>query len=100
MANIDCFAKDIVEKYSLDQYFDHIFLSCDTGMLKTDKAFFPMIIEKLGMAADDLVMVGDSMESDIRSAQTAGIKCVLVDRNNRMSYENRISNLSGLKDYL
>jgi HAD superfamily hydrolase (TIGR01493 family) len=100
VANIDCFSKDIIEKYSLGQYFDHIFLSCDTGFLKTDPRLFEMVLEKSGLDKKDALMVGDSMESDIKSAEEAGITAVLVDRNNRMAYGRRISNLIGIKDYL
>ena len=45
-------------------------------------------------------MVGDSMESDIKSAEQAGIDAILVDRNNRMTYDRKVPNLLGLKDYI
>jgi FMN phosphatase YigB (HAD superfamily) len=100
VANIDCFGKDIIEKYSLDKYFDQVFLSCDTGLLKTDPELFEMVIEKSGFDKKDLIMVGDSMESDIKSAEQAGIDAILVDRNNRMTYDKKVPNLLGLKDYI
>jgi HAD superfamily hydrolase (TIGR01493 family) len=100
VSNIDCFSKDIIEKYSLQNYFDQIFLSCDTGFLKTNPKLFELVLEKSGLEKQDVVMVGDSMESDIRSAEEAGISAILVDRNNRMIYSNKISGLHGIKDYL
>jgi len=100
VANIDCFSKDIIEKYALDKYFDHIFLSCDTGLLKNDAKLFPQVLEKLGIEPTEALMIGDSMESDIKSAQAAGINAILVDRNNRMSFDNRVSNLISIKDYI
>jgi len=100
IANIDCFSKDVLEKYALNEYFDEIFLSCDVGMLKTDKGYFEMILKKMGVDKEDAIVVGDSTESDIKSSQAAGINAVLVDRNNRMMYENKIANLKELKKHL
>jgi FMN phosphatase YigB (HAD superfamily) len=99
IANIDCFTKEVIDKYALAQYFDEIFLSCDTGMLKTDKDFFDVVLKKLDMDKEDVLVVGDSIESDIRSADTYGVPCILIDRNNRMEFDNKISTLLGVRDY-
>jgi len=100
VANIDCFSKDIIEKFSLENYFDRIYLSCDTGMLKTDPKFFITILNDMKLEKEDVLMVGDSTESDIKSASSVGINAMLVDRNNRMDYDNKVSGLIGVKDYL
>lgn len=96
-ANIDCFSKDIIEKYALQEYFDAMYLSCDTGMLKTDKGFFEKILSDLNVEKQDVIVIGDSVESDMKSAESSGINSVLVDRNNRMNYDPKILNLKEIK---
>ncbi len=101
VANIDCFTKDIIEKFKLNEYFDLIELSCDTGKLKSDKDFFLTPLKKLKIKPEDALVVGDSMQSDIDGAKVAGIPSVLIDRNDtRQEYPERILTLKELDKYL
>lgn len=97
VANIDCFSKDIIEKFKLNDYFDEISLSCDTGMLKTDPEFFLTPLKKLNIDPSEALMVGDSMESDIAGAKSAGIKAILIDRRNSREYPDKIISLNELE---
>jgi HAD superfamily hydrolase (TIGR01458 family) len=45
---------------------------------KPATAFYEAAVEKLGLAAHEVVMVGDDVETDIAGAQAAGLKTVLV----------------------
>jgi HAD superfamily hydrolase (TIGR01458 family) len=45
---------------------------------KPAAAFYQAAIEKLGLIANEVVMVGDDIETDIGGAQTAGMKGALV----------------------
>jgi len=99
-ANIDCFTKEIIQKYDLEKYFDKIFVSCDMGYVKNNPEFFRMILQDLGIKPEEAIVVGDSVESDMKAAQAAGMKSILVDRNNRMDYPDKISSLNELKELL
>ncbi len=73
ISNTDCFGiEPVVEKYQLTQYFDGIVLSYKEGKLKTDKALFEKALQEAGVSPDEAVMVGDSLESDMKSAEQAG----------------------------
>ncbi|MGV8171351.1 MAG: HAD family hydrolase [Candidatus Woesearchaeota archaeon] len=100
VANIDCFSREMVEKHKLGEYFNEMVLSCDAGMLKSDKGFYNTILNKLGLDTDDVVIVGDSIESDMETARNAGIKGILLDRNDRREYSNKILSLNDLENYL
>jgi len=100
VANIDCFSKDVIDKFQLEKYFDLIMLSCDTGLLKNDRKFFSMVLDKLGVNPEDALMVGDSLESDLDTARASGIRGVLVDRHNKREYDPKILTLSELKKQL
>ena len=100
VANIDCFTKDVITKFDLQKYFSHIYLSYDLGMLKTNPEFYKNILKDLELKNDDVIMVGDSLESDMRPASHAGIRTILIDRNGRQEYSEKISTLSELKNIL
>jgi HAD superfamily hydrolase (TIGR01458 family) len=45
---------------------------------KPAKPFFQAAVEKLGLSAGQVVMIGDDIETDVGGAQTAGLKGALV----------------------
>ena len=49
-----------------------------TIMGKPEAAFFEIALADLGLSRDDVVMIGDDIESDVGGAQRAGIRGVLV----------------------
>lgn len=100
VANIDCFTKDMITKFNLQEYFNHIYLSCDVGMLKTNPEFFKNIMKDLEIDPEDAVMIGDSIDSDMIPASKAHIRTILLDRMNRQDYPEKIHSLSDLKEIL
>ena len=100
LANIDSFSKDIIDRYSLREYFDIVILSCDTGLLKNDKEFYNKVVDTYDLKPEDVMLVGDSMDSDMMIARDIGIKGILVDRKNRREYDPKILLLTDLKKYL
>lgn len=59
----------------LDQIFDHIFISDEIGIDKPNIAFFDAVWQKIGIyAPDEVLIVGDSLTSDIRGGNNAGIR--------------------------
>jgi HAD superfamily hydrolase (TIGR01458 family) len=45
---------------------------------KPSAEFFRLALEELGLAADEVVMIGDDAESDASGARTAGLRSILV----------------------
>lgn len=101
ISNTDCFSlRDVMQKYDLEKHFDSVVLSCEVGMLKSNPKMFRKILDELGLKEDEVVMVGDSMESDIKGAENAGIRPILIDRRNVREFRDKIGSLSELKDLL
>ena len=101
VSNTDCFSvNEIIDKYDFRKFFNVIHLSYETGLLKTDREMFRNVLKKMRVKKDEAVMVGDSMESDIIGAESAGLKAVLVDRKDRREYPNKAGSLEELKDML
>ncbi len=99
-ANIDCFTKEVVEKFNLQNYADSIVLSCYTGFTKSDDEFFMTPLELLGVDKKDAILVGDSLESDITAAARIGIASVLIDRQGRREFDRKIASLVEVKKFL
>ncbi|MFH1276656.1 MAG: HAD family hydrolase [Candidatus Woesearchaeota archaeon] len=98
VANTNKFSLEkVLDKFKLAPYFEKSFLSYQMGLLKTDKDFFPNIIKELNLNIDECVMVGDSIQSDMIAAQTAGLKAILVDRKDKREFDTKINNLKELE---
>jgi len=91
----------VIEKFELGKYFDAVLLSWETGYLKTDKEMYAEAMKKLKIRKkDNVLMVGDSIPTDIEGAKNAGIKAVLVDRKDSRDFPDKIKDLTELKDIL
>ena len=101
LSNTDCFSiEDIIEKYDMKKYFDIIILSYEVNMLKSNPRIFQKVVDELGMTKEDVVMVGDSIESDIIGAKKAGVDAILVDRTETRDFKPKIKSLKELKEFL
>jgi HAD superfamily hydrolase (TIGR01509 family) len=60
------------------RYVDEFVLSFEVGAVKPDQKIFTTAVERLGVAARDTVMVGDSEEAD-GGARAVGCAFILVD---------------------
>jgi len=97
IANTDEFSvNNVLQKFNLVEFFDLVCLSYNEGILKNDISFYKNIISKLNVDFNDCLVVGDSIESDIKIAQREGIDAVLIDRRNRRDFEKKIIDLTGL----
>lgn len=100
ISNTDCFVHPILKKYSLEELFDVVKLSCDSKLLKPDKKLFEAVCEELGVKKDEAVMVGDSLRVDIMGAKNAGLKYVLIDRKCKSDFSPKIKSLKELEKAL
>ncbi|MCL2421055.1 MAG: YjjG family noncanonical pyrimidine nucleotidase [Defluviitaleaceae bacterium] len=62
-----------VGKYISD---NHIMVSEEAGAQKPDPFIFNLLLKKIGMAPQDVVMIGDKLQLDIKGAQNAGIRSI------------------------
>jgi len=63
--------------------------SFDAGVIKPDRAFYAGLTARLGCAAGELLMVGDTWRDDIVGAVEAGSRARWVDREGRASHSRR-----------
>ena len=97
ISNTDQFSvNQVIDKYDLKELFDEIVLSCDVGMLKSDPKMFKTALKRLGVKEEEVIMVGDSIESDVKGAKNAGIRPFLLDRKDRRDHQDKIVALDDL----
>ncbi|OZU87155.1 haloacid dehalogenase [Virgibacillus indicus] len=66
-------------------YFEHIVVSGAFGKGKPDPAIFEHALELLSVEKEEVLMVGDNLNTDILGANSAGIDSVWVNRHQRKS---------------
>ncbi len=66
--------------FGLWPHVDALVTSEECGMTKPDPAIFHAALERLGVAAGETVMVGDSWKNDVLGAVACGIRPVWLNR--------------------
>ncbi|MBU1198722.1 MAG: HAD family hydrolase [Nanoarchaeota archaeon] len=90
----------VLDKFDLRQYFDAQVLSYEEGMLKTDPDLFKKLLKKLKLKSEQVVMIGDSIPTDIIGARKADVRPILLDRRNNRTFSPRIVSLRALQDLI
>jgi HAD superfamily hydrolase (TIGR01509 family) len=65
-------------KLDLGRYIDFLVSSEEAGIEKPGKYMFELAMKKLGVKAEECIMIGDSEEKDIKGAEALGIKAYKV----------------------
>ena len=69
-----------LDKAGVLPYFEDTYISMDIGYDKPDIRFFEEALRRCGMEASEVLMIGDSMTTDIEGARKAGIDALFFDR--------------------
>jgi putative hydrolase of the HAD superfamily len=84
----------------LTEFVAHHRLDVDArshGRVKPHPTIFQAALVELGVAPEDAVMVGDSLEEDIEGARALGMRAILIDREERHpDVAERLLDLYGL----
>ena len=91
---------NVLDKFDLRKFFNFMLFSCESGVLKSDPEFFHIVLRKLKVKPEEAVMIGDSVDSDMKSAEAAGVRGILVDRRGRQEYAEKIATLLELESKL
>ncbi|TMU87353.1 HAD family hydrolase [Bacillus sp. BHET2] len=68
-------------------YFNEIIISGDIGKGKPDSAMFQHALRRLQLQKDEVIMVGDNLQTDILGASRLGIKTVWINRRQQRPQE-------------
>lgn len=72
------FIEQVFASHDIDEYFDEVILSAETGVYKPEPEIYRRIAEALGVDTNECVMI-DDLEENIRGAEAVGMKGVLYE---------------------
>ena len=82
-----------LERAGILGYFEDTYISMDIGYDKPDIRFFQEALRRCGLQPNEVLMIGDSMTTDILGAQAAGIDALFFDRRGGASLMKLIKEL-------
>lgn len=65
-------------RVGMERYIARVFCPATLGVGKREPEFYPRCAACLGLAPGDLVMLGDSLTTDVQAAEKAGLAAVWV----------------------
>lgn len=97
ISNFDSRLDDLLQALDVHQFFDSVHISTRAGAAKPDPMIFDTALAFHNIEAQHAWHIGDSVREDIEGAEAAGIKAILLDRNNHHADNPaRITNLNQL----
>jgi putative hydrolase of the HAD superfamily len=87
----------ILQKLRLKKWFDLVVGIDSCNCAKPDKEIFLYALNKLGVKPDEVLFIGDSVETDYKGAMDCGIKSFIIDREGNVPNQyNKITSLTEL----
>jgi putative hydrolase of the HAD superfamily len=98
VSNFDFRLQRILEGMGLAPFFDAIVMSARVGYAKPDARIFHVALKKLAASPPEALHVGDSEDEDVRGAEAAKLRALLVVREGKASGEGQIDDLRRVVD--
>jgi putative hydrolase of the HAD superfamily len=89
-----------MDKSGLNPYFANVIISEDVGVNKPDKAIFEYALRLASAQKEESIMIGDSLEADIRGAQDYGMKAIYFNPMNKEKPEDVLWQITRLEELL
>jgi putative hydrolase of the HAD superfamily len=97
VSNWDCSLPRVLERCGLEGRLDGTVTSAGAGARKPDPAIFAAALELAGCEPSEALHVGDTPEEDVAGARAAGIRPLLIDREDG---DGDISSLEQIREHL
>lgn len=96
ISNWDDRLRPLLGALKLDRYFDVILISCESGFTKPSPVMFNLAAEKLGLAPERILHVGDSLDLDVQGAKGVGLNTLWLRRTAPSFADGQIGSLREL----
>jgi putative hydrolase of the HAD superfamily len=93
ISNWDERLRPLLKRLKLAGYFEIIVVSREVRASKPARAIFRHAVRKLGLPAEAVLHVGDSMSMDVRGARAAGLSALLLKRGAATARTGQIKSL-------
>jgi putative hydrolase of the HAD superfamily len=82
VSNFDSRLYDVLAELGIRSFFEQVVISWQAGAAKPDPRIFRAALDKMGLAPENAVHVGDSLRDDVMGAQAVELHAILLDRKN------------------
>jgi len=72
-----------INTFNIKDYFEIIVSSCDVGYAKPEREIYEIVLERLGVKAEEAIFIDDRM-GNISGAEKLGIKSILFEDREQM----------------
>lgn len=100
VSNWDLSLHRVLGMFELTNYFDVVTASLEVGVEKPDRGIFDLTLKSMRTRADETLHVGDNPVDDLQGAREAGLRALLIDRNQPQSGRLVLADLRDLLDRL
>ncbi len=90
--HIEDWLEETIIKYKLNEVFEIIVTSYNTGFAKPDKEIYLKILEKLNLKPEECLFI-DDFERNIKAAKALNINCIHFQNENQFREELKIYNI-------
>lgn len=97
--------KPRITNSKISKYISDIIVSEEVNSCKPNPKIFNILLNKINLKSNEVIMIGDSLEKDIKGAENANIKAIWYNPNNSSNDTDirpyyQITNLMELKEIL
>jgi putative hydrolase of the HAD superfamily len=97
VSNWDCSLGSVLEDLGLGGLLNVVVTSAQAGAAKPDPAIFVVALQEVQCSAENALFVGDSPETDIAGARSAGLRAVLIDRSPSIGDSGDVETIASLE---
>ncbi|MCL2679633.1 MAG: HAD-IA family hydrolase [Dehalococcoidia bacterium] len=98
ISNINSDIAPLLDSMGVLSFFSLCLTSKEAGAIKPDPAIFRLGAERMGVAPEDALYVGDQWEADVLGARGAGMQALLIDRGCCFTDVPAVDRLSSLEE--
>ncbi|QGJ71294.1 Haloacid dehalogenase [Planctomycetales bacterium 10988] len=87
-------------RLGLEEYFSEILFSCEIGMAKPNPQVYRLALQKLHLAPEEALMVGDRQRPDVIAPRELGMQSLWLNRQGEPSQKGHIQSLSEVEEWV
>ena len=98
VSNFGTYLELFLEKTGIDGFFDVVLISAVEGCEKPHAEIFDRALECVGLPAERIMFVGDSLREDYEASRRHGFFSVLLDRFDKYAHLSDVRRVRSLTD--
>lgn len=91
LSNFDARGPRLIDNMQVSELFDEIVFSAEVGHEKPDRRIFRALLRKFSCSFEQVYMLGDRPETDLKTPESMGWATILFDPDASVDSENRVS---------